>query len=154
GLLERGRERLRARLVRRGLTLSGAGAAVLADPAPGAPVPPSLAAAAGQAALRLVAGEALTACGVSASVCRLTEGGLPMLGSKKLVIFRARALGVGAAGRGAGLRAQRAAGPAAPAAAETPPSPPARAAAPVGEKRPPAQGVADGIRPAPVLNEG
>jgi RNA polymerase sigma factor (sigma-70 family) len=115
GLLERGRERLRERLLRRGLAPAAAAAALLAETALAAPVPPLLAVATLRAALRLAAGDVLEECGVSGTVARLTEGGLGIMGSKKLVPVLVLALGLSVLGTGAGLLAQR------PAAA-TPPA--------------------------------
>ncbi len=106
GLLERGRERLRGRLIRRGLA-PAAGAALLAESALAAPVPPLLAVATLRAALRLGAGEALCACGVSVAVMRLTEGGLRVMASKKVPLVLVLALGLAALGAGTGLLAQR-----------------------------------------------
>src|SRR5262245_34264787 len=57
GLLERGRERLRGRLIRRGLAPAAAGAALLAETAIAGPVPPLLAVATQRVALHLAAGE-------------------------------------------------------------------------------------------------
>ena len=69
GLLDRGRERLRFRLQRRGVTLSAAGlAAVLAETAWGATVSPQVAAPVLKAAMNLVSGKTLAACGVSEAV--------------------------------------------------------------------------------------
>src|SRR6266545_2656587 len=63
GLLDRGRERLRSRLDRRGVTLSAAGAAtLLADTASAAAVPPVLAVTTIHAAARFAAGTALAPC--------------------------------------------------------------------------------------------
>jgi uncharacterized protein (TIGR03067 family) len=106
GLLERGRERLRGRLIRRGLAPAAAGAVLLAETALAAPVPPLLAVATLRAALRLGAGELLRACGVSATVVRLTEGGVGIMGSNKVLLVLVFALGLGAIGTGAGFLAQ------------------------------------------------
>jgi RNA polymerase sigma-70 factor (ECF subfamily) len=128
GLLERGRERLRGRLIRRGLAPAAAGTALLADTALAALVPPFLAGATRRAALRLAAGELLRACGVSERVLQLTEGGLGIMGAKKGMLFLGLTLALGALGIGAGLLAQRPDPAAAPGrakgvAAATPPAP-------------------------------
>jgi hypothetical protein len=107
GLLERGRERLRGRLIRRGLAPAAAGAALLADSALAAPVPPLLAVATVRVAIRLAAGETLRACGLSRTVIGLTEGGLGVMGSKKIVLVLVFVVGLGLIGTGAGLLAQR-----------------------------------------------
>jgi RNA polymerase sigma factor (sigma-70 family) len=139
GLLERGRERLRRRLIRRGLAPAAAGAALLAETALAAPVPSLLAVATLRAALRLAAGELFRACGVSGTVIRLTEGGVGIMGSKKILLVLVLALGLGVLGTG--LLAQRS-GPAASAeGAEgavlaTPP------------RRPPEKGKAPADKPA------
>jgi RNA polymerase sigma factor (sigma-70 family) len=104
GLLERGRERLRGALIRRGLAPAAAGAALMTETVLAAPVSPLLAVA-GRIAVRLLAGESPAACGVSSAVARLSEGGLPLMASKKLVLLLA--LVIGAAGLSAGLLAQR-----------------------------------------------
>jgi RNA polymerase sigma factor (sigma-70 family) len=84
GLLDRGRDQLRSQLLRRGVTLSAAGAAtLLADTVLSATVPPLLAVSTIHAAARLAVGATLAACGISAPVVALTEGGLGMMASKK-----------------------------------------------------------------------
>ena len=89
GLLDRGRERLRFRLMRRGVTLSvAASATLLADTALSAAVPLSLAAPTVKAGVNLVSGKTLAECGVSASVATLVKGGL-IMGPKKIVLILA-----------------------------------------------------------------
>src|SRR5207249_4415260 len=86
GLLERGRERLRARLIRRGLAPACAGAVLLTETALAAPVPPLLAVSTLRIAADSDAVKFLTSCGASASVRSLIERGLPMTGGKKLLL--------------------------------------------------------------------
>jgi RNA polymerase sigma factor (sigma-70 family) len=130
GLLERGRERLRGRLIRRGLAPATAGVALLAETALAAPVPPLLAVGTLRAGQRLAAGGALRACGASATVIGMVDGGMGIMGHRKVLLVLALALAFGALGTGAGLLAQRADGPAAPLAREAPR---------VGRKLPPEQ---------------
>ena len=86
GLLERGREQFRARLRRRGVTLStAASAAFLSEPAWSASVPALLTASTVKAGLGLAAGSSLADCGVSSAVARLVERGLQIMAVKKLV---------------------------------------------------------------------
>jgi RNA polymerase sigma factor (sigma-70 family) len=108
GLLDRGRERLRSRLIRRGVTLSAAGAAtLLADTVSAATVPPLLAVTTIHAAARFAAGIALAPCGISAPVVALTDGGLRMIASKTRTLILALALVAGVLGSGAAILAQR-----------------------------------------------
>jgi len=108
GCLERGRDRLRSQLLRRGVTLSAAASAtLLTDTILAAAVPPLLAVATIHAVSRLAAGAALTACGVSAPVVALTQGGLKMVASKKLIGMLALALFTAIIGTGAGIFGQR-----------------------------------------------
>jgi RNA polymerase sigma factor (sigma-70 family) len=77
GRLERGRARLRARLVNRGLTLVAAlGAAEVARTALASPVPATLAAATVRAALVFTAGTGGARGGIPAGALALAEGGL------------------------------------------------------------------------------
>jgi RNA polymerase sigma factor (sigma-70 family) len=80
GLLDRGRERLRSRLVRRGITLSAVGALSAA-------VPSALAESTLKAAALFASGKTLAESGVAASTAGLVEGGLRMIGSKKAGVF-------------------------------------------------------------------
>jgi RNA polymerase sigma factor (sigma-70 family) len=125
--LARARDRLRPRLVRRGLTLSaGALAAGLAQEASAA-VPAALALATARAALRCAAGP-LAAAGVSARVAALARGGLPTMMLSKLhpavlALLAVAILGAGAAFAYRTPAAGPAAGagePAAPAASREP----------------------------------
>ncbi len=80
GLLERGRDRLRSRLIRRGVTLSAAvSASLLAGTASSAMVPPNLAVSTVGAAVRFAAGNTLAACEISATAATLTEGCLTIM---------------------------------------------------------------------------
>ncbi len=107
GLLERGRERLRGRLIRRGLAPAVAAAALLTEAAFAAPVPPLLVAATERFAVHLAAGAALHACGASVPVIRLVETGEFVMTLSRALLIVALVLGIGALGTGAGLWAQR-----------------------------------------------
>ncbi len=108
GLLERGREQLRGRLIRRGLAPAAAGAALLAEAALAAPVSRLLAVATLQAAHRLAAGEVLGDCGVSGTVIGLTNGGLATMRAQKVsVLLLSFVLMLGLLGAGAGLLSLR-----------------------------------------------
>jgi RNA polymerase sigma factor (sigma-70 family) len=75
GMLERGRERLRARLVRRGISLSAALAGpLLAERA--SAIPPLLAIATLDAGMKLAAGAALAECGLSPALTQLVRVGM------------------------------------------------------------------------------
>ena len=99
GLLDRGRERLRFRLSRRGVTLSAAGLAmVLGETAWAATmISPRLAVPTVLAGMNLVSGKTLVECGVSASVVTLVKGGLSMYPKKMLLVLALLLFGVGAA---------------------------------------------------------
>ncbi|HEY1377053.1 MAG TPA: sigma-70 family RNA polymerase sigma factor [Gemmataceae bacterium] len=133
----RGRELLRARLVRHGLTLSAAGLAALlmASTAPAA-VPHALAKAALTAALPFAAGQAAaTLC--TARVAELVEGGLRTMvfGKAKMAVV---VLAVGLlAGAGALAHGGR---PAGGGNEPTKTAPQEKAAAPARDARPPATG--------------
>jgi RNA polymerase sigma factor (sigma-70 family) len=161
-----GREQLRARLARRGLTLSGAAlaAAVAAGAAEAAGVPAALVTIMGRAATSAAAGQVAAPDGIRAGAVALTQGVLKamlrtrlklatvallvlgLLGTATgLLAFRARAQEPGAQARRAG-----AAGP--PAAGE--PAPAGQAAGPdvyalllIEEREP--QLLPDGKNPAP-----
>jgi RNA polymerase sigma factor (sigma-70 family) len=108
GLLERGRDQLRSQLVRRGVTLSAAGAAtLLTDTILSASVPPLLAVSTVHAAALAAAGTALTSCGISASVVALTEGGMTMMASKKMTLILVLALVLGVIGSGVNIWSQQ-----------------------------------------------
>jgi RNA polymerase sigma factor (sigma-70 family) len=80
GLLERGRDRLRSRLIRRGVTLSSAASASLvAGTTSSGMVPPNLADSTVGAAVRFAAGNTLAACGISRAAASLTEGCLTIM---------------------------------------------------------------------------
>jgi RNA polymerase sigma factor (sigma-70 family) len=99
GLLERGRERLRARLIRRGLAPASVGALLLTETALAVPVPPLLTVTTLRIALSSGA-KGLASCGASAPVRSLVEGGLPMAGAKNLLLVLVFALVSGAVGLG------------------------------------------------------
>ena len=92
GLLDRGQERLRSRLIRRGLALSVPSlAALLGETAwAGMAISPRLAMPVVQAAMKLVSGRTLAECGVSASVVTLVKGVWVMSTKKALLISRWR----------------------------------------------------------------
>ena len=99
GLLDRGRDRLRSRLIRRGVTLSTAAATTLLAESGkplSAAIAPSLFDATVQACLSVVSGRTLAECGVSASVVTLVKGGLVM-SVKKFVLVLALGLLMGTA---------------------------------------------------------
>jgi RNA polymerase sigma factor (sigma-70 family) len=102
GVLERGRQRLRARLVRRGITLPGAlFAAVLAQDAAGACVPAALAVSTTKTALLVAAGQTANTGFVSAKAAALTKGVIQDMCFTKLKILTTLAvLVIGSAGMG------------------------------------------------------
>jgi RNA polymerase sigma factor (sigma-70 family) len=101
--LARARERLRVRLTRRGLALSGATfAPVLAPEAAGATVSGPLALATVHAALRFAAGQAAAGVG-PARIGTLAEGVLQAMFLTKLKIAAAVLVAVGALGTGGGF---------------------------------------------------
>jgi RNA polymerase sigma factor (sigma-70 family) len=141
GRLERGRDRLRQRLTRRGITLPAALlGVVVTSSASTAALPAPLLAATVQAARALAAGQAVAPGVLSARVVALKEGVLLTMLVNKLKSAVAVLLLVAllSAGVGVGLLAYRAqaAGP-----APAQPTPPPRAE-PGGEAKPPAQGPA------------
>ena len=86
GLLERGRERLRFRLQRRGVTVSVAAlATLLTQTVWSAPASRNLAVTITAASMNLAMGKALTECGVSAAVATLTNGGLAVSKNKMIL---------------------------------------------------------------------
>jgi RNA polymerase sigma factor (sigma-70 family) len=108
GLLDRGRDRLRSRLIQRGVTLSAAASAtLLADTILAAAVPPLLTVTTIRAAARFAGGVTLAACGISAPVVALTEGGLKMMAAKKTSVLLALVLFTAMIGSGVGIFAQR-----------------------------------------------
>jgi RNA polymerase sigma factor (sigma-70 family) len=100
--LSRARARLRTRLARRGLVLSGAALAVACGGASGA-VPPVLAEAALRGALTFAPGKAAAAGTVSASAAALAEGVLHAMFRTRLLTTVTVFLAVCAAGAGVGL---------------------------------------------------
>ena len=104
GRLARGRDLLRARLTRRGLTLSGAALATLLthNAARATLVPAALAANTVQAALLVAAGNSLAAGVISTQVATLTEGVLQAMFLTKLKIAAAVMLTLGVLGAGGG----------------------------------------------------
>jgi hypothetical protein len=81
---------LRSQLLRRGVTLSAAASAtLLADTVLAATIPPLLAVSTIHAAARFAAGTTLAACGISAPVVALTQGGLKMVAAKKTSVILA-----------------------------------------------------------------
>jgi RNA polymerase sigma factor (sigma-70 family) len=102
--LSRARERLRKRLIRRGLTLSsGLLATVLAQNTAAAAVPPALVSTTVKAALSFVASEAAAAGAVSASVSALTHGMLKTMFLTRLKIAATVCLTLSATGVGVGV---------------------------------------------------
>jgi RNA polymerase sigma factor (sigma-70 family) len=100
GMLERGRELLRSRLARRGVTLSAASlAAVLSENTLSAAVPAALADATLKAALLFAAGQATAAGGAAA----LAEGVLRIMWMNKFKGALAVVLALGLVGAGTGL---------------------------------------------------
>jgi RNA polymerase sigma factor (sigma-70 family) len=112
GRLERGRERLRRRLVQRGLTLSGALlAAVLSQATAAATVPAALVVTTARAALAISAGKS-AAAGTSVAVTSLAEGVLRAMFMTKIKIVCATVLTLGLLSGGAGWLATPGTGPA------------------------------------------
>jgi RNA polymerase sigma factor (sigma-70 family) len=106
--LARGREMLRLRLVRRGITLSGGVlATVLAETAPASTLSNELARTTVHAAATFAAG---SAAAVAPHVAAMTEGVLNMMWLGKMKLVAAVLMLAIAAGSGAGLLAFRAAG--------------------------------------------
>ena len=92
----RARERLRSRLTRRGVALSsGLLAAVVAEGANAAIVPPALCESTAKAALLAVAGRSIAAGIVSARVLALTKGVLNTMAATKLTLIALALLSAG-----------------------------------------------------------
>jgi RNA polymerase sigma factor (sigma-70 family) len=107
--LARARERLRARLTRRGLVFSVAGlATVWSQQVAPAAVPGALTEATIKAALPVAAGQTAAAGIVSASVAALTRGELQMMVVSKFLALGAIVLGTGIVATGAGFFGYRA----------------------------------------------
>ena len=107
GLLQRGRDRLRSRLIRRGVTFSmAATATLLADTAPAATVPALLVGATLQSAVRLSSGHPFAACGISEPLLALLKTELSGPGFKKVAGFLVVLLTAGVLATSAALLAQ------------------------------------------------
>jgi RNA polymerase sigma factor (sigma-70 family) len=129
GRLERGREMLRTRLTRRGLTLSSALLSTLAmQESALAALPSALVADTTRAAL-LAAGGQSTAGAVSTQVVALSEGAVTAMSTSRLSIVAVILLTLGLAGAGAGLL-----GPSRPAEQQAARQKPAPRTAEVNEK--------------------
>jgi RNA polymerase sigma factor (sigma-70 family) len=120
--LRRGRERLRSRLVRRGLTFSAAALATHLQEAAEAAMPAALVSASAQAA-RLVAAGTTAAGALSIEAITLAEGTVHAMFRAKMitaaaVLLAAMVLAVGTAGLGFQLLAGHAVGDETPAAAQ------------------------------------
>jgi RNA polymerase sigma factor (sigma-70 family) len=100
--LARGRERLRGRLTRQGLAPGIVGAGLLPAAEPAGAVPPSLVAATGRAAMRIMAGELVDGI-VSGSVAALTRGALRTKMMTKLIMLAGAMFALGVAVTGAGM---------------------------------------------------
>jgi len=101
----RARERLRARLARRGFALSTLGAATLRGETSWASPPTGLSESTTRAALAFAAGKTMTAGVVSASVLQLAEGAIRTMNVHKLAITAATLLVAGSVTSGLGLLA-------------------------------------------------
>ena len=128
--LARGRERLRHRLIRRGLAPAGLVAAEVLVPRASAAVPPVLLHATVVAATRYAAGQLIAAGVVSASAAALTQGVLTTMFVSKLKIVAVALLALGLSGGGAhfltkhgALAAQATDGPGAAEAPKEQPAP-------------------------------
>jgi RNA polymerase sigma factor (sigma-70 family) len=131
----RGRERLRATLVRRGLTLSGAAfLAALVTSAAQAALLPSLRMRTLAAALQFAKGETAASSLVSASTAALVEGGVRAMFFSKVKILLVLLLAAGLALGGAGVLAHQILNAKNP--AEPPQSGNERAATPQPENKP------------------
>jgi len=104
--LARGRERLRARLARRGLALSAAYLATALSRDAAAAVPAALVSSTAKIAAAVATGQAAAGL-VSAPVAALSKGVLQAMFLTKLKIAAAAVLVVSVAGPGAGMLAQR-----------------------------------------------
>jgi hypothetical protein len=146
GRLDRGRERLRARLARRGLTLSvGLLPAALAPGLAEGGTPAALVDSTLKAALLVAAGKVVPA--LSGQVAALTQGVLQTMWWSKAKIVVACVLALGALGIGAVLARQD--GSAGPPAGRVASGPPARPARPKKSDAPPSGGRAPAKAPAP-----
>jgi RNA polymerase sigma factor (sigma-70 family) len=101
GRLARGRQMLRNRLARRGVTLSaGSAATLLTSATASSAVPPALAESTLKAASVPAAGQAITAAAVSEQVATLADGALKTMLLAKLKVTAVMLLVVGAVGTG------------------------------------------------------
>ncbi len=140
--LTRGRDRLRSRLARRGVTLSAAGLAVTLTAHATAAVPAALVNGTIKAALPFAAGQ--TAAGlVSASVAALADGIIRSMLVTKLKAAAAALVALAVLVTGTGLALQ-------PAPAEKRPGSPPRAAAPRNAAKPEEKPAPPGPRPEKV----
>jgi RNA polymerase sigma factor (sigma-70 family) len=106
--LSRARARLRSRLARRGVVLSGAALSTALAGEATAAVPPALAGAALRGALTFAPGKAAAAGAVPAGAAALAEGVLHAMFRTKLLTAATAVLAVCLAGAGVGLVAHRA----------------------------------------------
>ena len=107
--LDRGREKLKERLCRRGIVLSAAlVATLLTKEAAAAAAPASFAAATAKAAALVTAGNIAAAGVVSAHVTALTQGAIKMIYLAKLKVAAAVLVATTVAGTGVGVVAYRA----------------------------------------------
>jgi RNA polymerase sigma factor (sigma-70 family) len=108
--LQKGRERLRRRLVRRGITLSGALLALgLTQDLTGAAVPARLAAITGKSAADILAGRPVALDGASPEAISLMKGVLKSMLRTRIKLVVTSLLALGLLGTAAGLLAFRAA---------------------------------------------
>jgi RNA polymerase sigma factor (sigma-70 family) len=109
--MARARDLLRERLTRRGLALpAGLLGSALAAEAASAAVPPALLTSTVKAAMRVAAGEAVTAGAVSAGAVALAEGVARTMSLNKLTVIGTAALALGVASGGAGVVARQVGG--------------------------------------------
>jgi RNA polymerase sigma factor (sigma-70 family) len=131
--LSRARERLRARLTRRGVTLVGGLAALALAPDAAATVPAELAAAVSRSAASLALGQAVTAGALPAGVAALVKGASGAVLPLGRGLAAAVLLAVSLAGTGMGIALARTVAHQ-PAGRVTVPAPPAAPAAPRRER--------------------
>jgi RNA polymerase sigma factor (sigma-70 family) len=155
--LAQARERLRARLTRRGLAVTGALLAATLSREAAAASPAALVSPTLRAALAWAAGEAVPAGLLSARVAALTEGAVPAMFLNRVKLTVAVLLALGLAGVGAALlgREAVAASRAAPHAAGGRPAPaPGPAKKPAGKPRPDRARILGTWEPVAFLKEG
>jgi hypothetical protein len=107
GILARGRNRLRKRLIQRGLASSAAGALLLTETVLASSLSPQLCITTLRSALDITMGKGHHVCGLSARVSRLVEGGANVMGTRKIVMNVLFALGLGVVWAGTVLWAQQ-----------------------------------------------